>query len=84
MHSLCSFTSAEHLRANALPLILKELDKREKRGQTTIFVIELNAWSDPYSLGEARDIAQAIVYLESAGFVTGEILHVDGGQSAGH
>jgi hypothetical protein len=23
-------------------------------------------------------------YLESAGFVTGEILHVDGGQSAGH
>ncbi|MGQ7857813.1 SDR family NAD(P)-dependent oxidoreductase [Pseudomonas sp. 32A] len=35
-------------------------------------------------MGEARDIAQAIVYLESAGFVTGEILHVDGGQSAGH
>ena len=35
-------------------------------------------------MGEAGDIAQAIVYLESAGFVTGEILHVDGGQSAGH
>ncbi|BBP77878.1 KR domain-containing protein [Pseudomonas gingeri NCPPB 3146 = LMG 5327] len=35
-------------------------------------------------MGEVRDIAQAIVYLESAGFVTGEILHVDGGQSAGH
>lgn len=52
---------------------------REKRGQTTISVIELNAWSDPYSLGKLRDIAQAIVYLESAGFVTGEILHVDGG-----
>jgi hypothetical protein len=24
------------------------------------------------------------VYLDSAGFVTGEILHVDGGQAAGH
>lgn len=35
-------------------------------------------------MGEVSDIAQAITYLESAGFVTGEILHVDGGQSAGH
>ena len=26
----------------------------------------------------------AIAYLETAEFVTGEILHVDGGQSAGH
>ena len=25
-----------------------------------------------------------ILYLESAGFVTGETIHVDGGQSAGH
>ncbi|MGB7647538.1 MAG: SDR family NAD(P)-dependent oxidoreductase [Pseudomonas fluorescens] len=35
-------------------------------------------------MGEASDIAQAIIYLENAGFVTGEVLHVDGGQSAGH
>jgi NAD(P)-dependent dehydrogenase (short-subunit alcohol dehydrogenase family) len=35
-------------------------------------------------MGEIRDIVQAVLYLESAGFVTGEILHVDGGQSAGH
>jgi NAD(P)-dependent dehydrogenase (short-subunit alcohol dehydrogenase family) len=35
-------------------------------------------------MGEIGDIVQAILYLESAGFVTGEILHVDGGQSAGH
>ena len=35
-------------------------------------------------MGEASDITQAIIYLENAGFVTGEILHVDGGQSAGH
>ena len=35
-------------------------------------------------LGEIADIVDAILYLEGAGFVTGEILHVDGGQSAGH
>jgi NAD(P)-dependent dehydrogenase (short-subunit alcohol dehydrogenase family) len=35
-------------------------------------------------MGEISDIVEAILYLESAPFVTGEILHVDGGQSAGH
>jgi NAD(P)-dependent dehydrogenase (short-subunit alcohol dehydrogenase family) len=35
-------------------------------------------------MGEIFDIVDAILYLETASFVTGEILHVDGGQSAGH
>jgi NAD(P)-dependent dehydrogenase (short-subunit alcohol dehydrogenase family) len=35
-------------------------------------------------MGEISDVVDAILYLESADFVTGEILHVDGGQSAGH
>jgi NAD(P)-dependent dehydrogenase (short-subunit alcohol dehydrogenase family) len=35
-------------------------------------------------MGEISDIVDAITYLETAAFVTGEILHVDGGQSAGH
>ncbi|WP_158903657.1 SDR family NAD(P)-dependent oxidoreductase [Burkholderia sp. L27(2015)] len=35
-------------------------------------------------MGEMSDIVQAVLYLDSAPFVTGEILHVDGGQSAGH
>lgn len=35
-------------------------------------------------MGEVRDIVDAVLFLESAGFVTGEILHIDGGQSAGH
>jgi NAD(P)-dependent dehydrogenase (short-subunit alcohol dehydrogenase family) len=35
-------------------------------------------------MGEMSDIVGAILYLDAAPFVTGEILHVDGGQSAGH
>jgi NAD(P)-dependent dehydrogenase (short-subunit alcohol dehydrogenase family) len=35
-------------------------------------------------VGDVSDIVGAVMYLESAPFVTGEILHVDGGQSAGH
>lgn len=35
-------------------------------------------------MGEISDIVDAVLYLESAGFITGEILHVDGGQCAGH
>ena len=35
-------------------------------------------------MGEMSDIVDAVMYLDSAGFVTGEILHVDGGQAAGH
>jgi NAD(P)-dependent dehydrogenase (short-subunit alcohol dehydrogenase family) len=34
-------------------------------------------------MGEIRDIVDAVLYLEGAAFVTGETLHVDGGQSAG-
>jgi NAD(P)-dependent dehydrogenase (short-subunit alcohol dehydrogenase family) len=35
-------------------------------------------------MGEIADVVSAVMYLEHAGFVTGEVAHVDGGQSAGH
>jgi NAD(P)-dependent dehydrogenase (short-subunit alcohol dehydrogenase family) len=35
-------------------------------------------------MGEIADIVDAVLYLERAGFITGETLHVDGGQHAGH
>jgi NAD(P)-dependent dehydrogenase (short-subunit alcohol dehydrogenase family) len=35
-------------------------------------------------MGEVQDVVDAVLFLEQAGFVTGEILHVDGGRSAGH
>ena len=45
---------------------------------------QLDALHPVGHMGKISDIVDAILYLESAGFVTGEILHVDGGQSAGH
>lgn len=35
-------------------------------------------------VGEISDVIDGILYLQRAAFVTGEILHIDGGQSAGH
>jgi NAD(P)-dependent dehydrogenase (short-subunit alcohol dehydrogenase family) len=35
-------------------------------------------------IGDVADVVRGALYLENAPFVTGEILHVDGGQSAGH
>ena len=35
-------------------------------------------------MGTIREVVDAVLYLESASFVTGEVLHVDGGQHAGH
>jgi NAD(P)-dependent dehydrogenase (short-subunit alcohol dehydrogenase family) len=35
-------------------------------------------------VGEVSDVVDGILYLERATFVTGEILHIDGGQAAGH
>jgi len=35
-------------------------------------------------MGEVSEVVEAVLYLESAAFVTGETLHVDGGAHAGH
>ena len=36
------------------------------------------------SIGEITDVTRGVLYLEQSPFVTGEYLHIDGGQSAGH
>jgi NAD(P)-dependent dehydrogenase (short-subunit alcohol dehydrogenase family) len=35
-------------------------------------------------MGEVGDVVEAVLYLERSPFVTGDVIHVDGGQSAGH
>jgi NAD(P)-dependent dehydrogenase (short-subunit alcohol dehydrogenase family) len=34
-------------------------------------------------VGEVADVVEGVLYLERAPFVTGETLHIDGGQVAG-
>jgi NAD(P)-dependent dehydrogenase (short-subunit alcohol dehydrogenase family) len=36
-----------------------------------------------HRMGEVQDVVDAVLYLETAAFVTGEVLHVDGGAHAG-
>jgi NAD(P)-dependent dehydrogenase (short-subunit alcohol dehydrogenase family) len=35
-------------------------------------------------VGQVSDVVDAVLFLESAPYITGEIVHVDGGQIAGH
>jgi NAD(P)-dependent dehydrogenase (short-subunit alcohol dehydrogenase family) len=38
----------------------------------------------PLGVGQVSDIVDGILFLESSPYITGEILHIDGGQIAGH
>jgi NAD(P)-dependent dehydrogenase (short-subunit alcohol dehydrogenase family) len=35
-------------------------------------------------VGQVSDVVDGVLFLESSPFITGEILHIDGGQIAGH
>ena len=36
------------------------------------------------AVGQVSDVVDGILFLEASPYITGEILHIDGGQSAGH
>ena len=66
------------IRANAVsPGIIKTPMHPEEHHETLGGLLPVGR------MGELSDIVDAVIYLEDAPFVTGEILHVDGGQSAG-
>jgi NAD(P)-dependent dehydrogenase (short-subunit alcohol dehydrogenase family) len=71
--------ATRNIRVNAVsPGIIKTPMHPE---ETHEFLAELHPMG---RMGELSDIVDAVIYLENAPFITGEILHVDGGQSAGH
>ncbi|MFI9603458.1 SDR family NAD(P)-dependent oxidoreductase [Streptomyces sp. NPDC052043] len=71
--------AARGVRSNAVALgIIKTPMHPEAHHET------LAALHPVGRMGEISDVVDAVVYLENAPFVTGEILHVDGGQNAGH
>jgi NAD(P)-dependent dehydrogenase (short-subunit alcohol dehydrogenase family) len=66
------------IRANAVsPSIIKTPMHAEEQHEALGELLPVGR------MGEVSDIVDAVIYLENAPYVTGEILHVDGGQSAG-
>jgi hypothetical protein len=51
---------------------------------SSVTSVRLGSRSQRGRVGDVGDVTDGILYLERAPFVTGEILHIDGGQSAGH
>ncbi|MEU9368287.1 SDR family oxidoreductase [Streptomyces avermitilis] len=67
------------IRSNAVALGVIKTPMHPKETHET-----LDALHPVGRMGEIQDAADAVIYLENAPFVTGEILHVDGGQNAGY
>jgi NAD(P)-dependent dehydrogenase (short-subunit alcohol dehydrogenase family) len=77
--SLATEYATRNIRSNAVALgIMKTPMNPEERHEA------FAAMHPVGRMGEISDVVHAVMYLESAPFVTGEILRVDGGQSAGH
>jgi len=75
--SLAIEYASRGLRVNAVSLgVIKTHDDSSYAGMGALHPLG--------RVGEIEDVVGGVLYLESASFVTGEILHIDGGQSAGH
>jgi NAD(P)-dependent dehydrogenase (short-subunit alcohol dehydrogenase family) len=77
--SLAIEYASRGLRVNALSLGVIKTPMYDESSYAAIGAL--------HPLGRAGgidDVVRGVLYLESAAFVTGEILHIDGGQSAGH
>jgi NAD(P)-dependent dehydrogenase (short-subunit alcohol dehydrogenase family) len=71
--------AAQGIRSNAVALGVIQTPMHDP--STYEFLAKLHPVG---RMGKIDDVVVVVVYLEVASFVTGEILHVDGGQSAGH
>ena len=77
--SLATEFAARGVRVNAVaPGVVKTLTTAKEDYE------ELAAQHPLGRMAEIKDIVQGVIYLEQATFVTGETLHIDGGQAAGH
>jgi NAD(P)-dependent dehydrogenase (short-subunit alcohol dehydrogenase family) len=79
VRSLAIEYAARGVRVNAVALGVINTPKQDLASAEAI------AAGHPLGrLGEISDVVGGILYLEQASFVTGETLHIDGGQAAGH
>jgi NAD(P)-dependent dehydrogenase (short-subunit alcohol dehydrogenase family) len=76
--SLASEYARQNIRFNAVAPGVVDTPMHERDDKT-----HLKTLSPMGTISEARDIADAVLYLTQARYVTGEVLHVDGGAHAG-
>jgi NAD(P)-dependent dehydrogenase (short-subunit alcohol dehydrogenase family) len=76
--SLASEYAKEHIRFNAVAPGIVDSPLHEKNPKQF-----LKTLSPMGIISETKDIAEAVIYLTEARYVTGEVLHVDGGAHAG-
>jgi NAD(P)-dependent dehydrogenase (short-subunit alcohol dehydrogenase family) len=76
--SLASEYAKEHIRFNAVAPGVVDSPLHEKNSKDL-----LRALTPMGIIAEPKDVAEAVVYLAEARYVTGEVLHVDGGAHAG-
>ena len=77
--SLAIEYASSGLRVNAISLGVIKTPVHDESSYA-----EMGALHPVGRVGEIEDVVGGVLYLESAPFVTGEVLHIDGGQSAGH
>ena len=77
--SLAIEYASRGLRVNAVSLGVIQTP-----GHDRLSYAELGALHPLGRVGEVADVVEGVLYLEQASFVTGETLHIDGGQAAGH
>jgi NAD(P)-dependent dehydrogenase (short-subunit alcohol dehydrogenase family) len=71
--------AADNIRVNAVSLGIVRTPLHEPES------LEAKKSFAPLNrIGEVVDVVRAVLYLEDADFVTGEISYVDGGRTAGH
>src|ERR1700752_2917627 len=76
--SLASEYSKEHIRFNAIAPGMVDTPLHKDNPKDF-----LKTLSPMGTISDAKDIAEAVVYLSEARHVTGEVLHVDGGAHVG-
>lgn len=76
--SLANEYARQHIRFNAVAPGVVSTDLHKDTPQDV-----MKALSPMGTISEVSDIAEAVVYLTEARYVTGEVLHVDGGAHAG-
>ena len=66
------------------PELAKDLEPyRSKELAGPRLLAFLDSLQPMHRMGKVQEVVDAVLYLETASFVTGEILHVDGGAHAG-